>query len=315
MADVTVLLAVYNGEEYVKEQLDSLLAQTFKDWFCLIHDDGSTDKSVKIIGEYVGRYPEKFSLLRFDPVGSAKKNFLSLLKYADSDYLMFCDQDDVWLPTKIEMTYKRFLETENGCIDLPAAVFSDLIVVDKNLSIIANSFMEYCKLSPENCFFARMLGFNVMAGCTMMFNRALAKKALECDPDKIYMHDWWCGLIASVKDRIGYLDEQTILYRQHGTNCVGATGRKTIISKIWYGLIKKQTRELTTESYGRKRIQANELLKYGALNETQRAIVQQFCDLDKLLLLRRFFFCRKTLSFGPYASLECAITAKSIHFN
>jgi len=101
---VTILLAVYNGEKYLKAQIESILSQSFKDFKIIIRDDGSTDKSVDIINYYCNEYPDKISCMGGDPTGSAKLNFAELLDSCEADYIMFCDQDDVWLPTKIEKT-------------------------------------------------------------------------------------------------------------------------------------------------------------------------------------------------------------------
>ena len=105
---IAILLSTYNGEKYIKEQIESLLDQTIKNWFLVIRDDGSHDKTVEILKEYSTSYPNKIFI-----DGSVRENlgagksFMHLLKITHADYYMFCDQDDVWMPDKIERTLAK----------------------------------------------------------------------------------------------------------------------------------------------------------------------------------------------------------------
>ena len=113
---IYILLATYNGEEYIKEQIESLLHQTYQHWTLIIHDDNSSDNTVNIIKEYVKKYPEKIIFIDDDiSTGGAKENFAYLLNKIDKnfDYLMFCDQDDVWLNNRIKLFYKKIIESVN----------------------------------------------------------------------------------------------------------------------------------------------------------------------------------------------------------
>ena len=112
---IYILLATYNGEKYLKEQLDSLFEQTNQHWTLWIHDDNSKDNTVNIIKKYKSKYPDQIEFLDDDiSTGGAKENFTYLLDNIndDYDYIMFCDQDDVWLEDKIEITLKKMLEIE-----------------------------------------------------------------------------------------------------------------------------------------------------------------------------------------------------------
>ena len=129
-----ILLATYNGEKFLREQLDSLLQQTYSDWTLYIHDDGSTDSTKEIIKEYEQKY-ENITMLRYPSQKGAKNNFMSLLERVEANYYLFCDQDDVWRKDKVEKEMARMMVLEKDFPGKPVLVFSDLYVVDINLNI------------------------------------------------------------------------------------------------------------------------------------------------------------------------------------
>ena len=135
-----VLLAAYNGQKYIGEQLDSLLAQTVSDFKVFIHDDGSTDGTLGIILDYAARFPDRLCIVEGTSQGGAKENFWFLLKSVEADFYFFCDQDDVWLPEKMEKQIEALNETNNSSM---ALVFSDMFVCDESLGIISESFWDY----------------------------------------------------------------------------------------------------------------------------------------------------------------------------
>lgn len=226
---VGILMATYNGEKYLVEQIDSILNQTYKNWILLIHDDGSTDSTINLIKDYTNKYPDKIILVE-DGIkcGGAKENFFHLINIVKSnftfDYIMFSDQDDVWLPKKIEITLDKIMEVESKYgKSKPVLVHTDLKVVDETLSLIHHSFWEYQKINPYNNSLNCLLLENTVTGCTMMINKVLFDKIII---DKNAMiHDWWIALICRMNDGfIVPIKEQTILYRQHKKNNIGAKG-------------------------------------------------------------------------------------------
>ena len=220
---IAILMATYNGAEYVGEQLDSILNQSSENWTLYIHDDGSNDDTRNIINQYARRYPEKIVVIEGPSTGGAKTNFFYLMKEVTADYIMFSDQDDFWLPEKIEKTYAKCLELENGHLDEPVATFTDLKVVDQKLKVISEKMSSYQTLNMDNTEFNKLMIQNIVTGCTMMINRTCRDISLKCkDYDQVIMHDWWCALVASYFGKIGYVDESLILYRQHGDNSVGS---------------------------------------------------------------------------------------------
>ena len=149
---VAILLATYNGERYLQDQLDSLINQSFKDWVCYVHDDGSKDNTMSILRSYSKKYPKRFKILDYPGGQGAAGNFLSLIKFAANNckenYFLFSDQDDIWLPNKIELEVNKMEEVYDD--KTPILVYCDQKVVDQNLNIISNSSMNYSKKSHEN---------------------------------------------------------------------------------------------------------------------------------------------------------------------
>jgi len=221
--DIAIILSTFNGSLYLPTFLSSLLSQSYPNWQLLVRDDGSTDNTQEIIKDFASKYPKKVRVLE-DNLGNLGpcKSFLYLLTQAEGDYFMFADQDDVWLPQKIEKTLNKMLELEKTYgKDTPILVHTDLKVVDKNLNLIAESFWKYQGLNPNYKSLNYLLVQNNITGCTVMINRAL-KDLIRTIPEKAIMHDWWLGLVASAFGVIDYLPESLILYRQHESQNTGA---------------------------------------------------------------------------------------------
>lgn len=226
---VDILLATYNGANYLNEQIDSILSQSFIDWRLIIRDDGSTDNTLSILKYYVNEYPSKILLIIDDKnVRSAKLNFWSLLSHSNSEHIMFCDQDDIWLPNKIEQSLKAMHAEEQHNPSLPILIHSDLTVVNERGFVINASLYEMQNIKiPYFNSIERLLVQNAITGCTMMINRALADKLSTIQNDSI-MHDWWIALHAIIFGKIIYLKDPQILYRQHVSNTVGAKDTRSI---------------------------------------------------------------------------------------
>lgn len=294
---VTVLLAVYNGEKYLRQQIESVLNQTVTDVKILIRDDGSVDASCELINEYCDKYPQKISKIEGLPTGSAKQNFAELLKNCDSDYIMFCDQDDVWLPDKVERTLEAIKANDNDG-KTPVLVHTDLKVVDNSLNIISSSFFEFQRLYQDNITLSKLLVQNYVTGCTVMINRALAQMCGEI-PKECIMHDWWLALVAQLFGKIVCLKQPTMLYRQHSDNQVGA--------KASYGiaLIKRKLKTINEvkKNYNATYLQADLLLKHYAdsMNEEQLKILQIYKKmssmkkLNKIKTMQKYGFKKCTL--------------------
>jgi glycosyltransferase involved in cell wall biosynthesis len=220
---VDVLLSTFNGARFLAGQIESVLAQTWPHLRLLVRDDGSTDGTQDLIGRYAAAHPGKVVQVaggnKLGPCG----NFAALLAQSDAPYMMFCDQDDVWLADRVAIVLRRMkeLEAELGG-NCPLLVHTDLAVVDESLRPISGSFWKYQHFSPRRgATLNRLLIQNVVTGCAAMLNRALAQKALPI-PAEAVVHDWWLALVAAAFGRIEHMDKATVLYRQHGSNLIGA---------------------------------------------------------------------------------------------
>jgi len=220
-----ILLAAYNGEAYLRQQLDSILRQDDTRWHLTLSDDGSTDGTCAILEAYAARYPDQITFYRSGRrFGCARDHFLHLMRRCEAEYMLFCDQDDVWHEDKVRLSLTRLEEMEKEAgKDTPLLVFTDQAAVDQNLQVIHPSMTAYQR-RPVHCLhWQSLLMQNVVNGCTMAFNRAAALLAARCEDDSLLpMHDGWVAAIAARFGRIAYIDQATMDYRQHGHNSVGA---------------------------------------------------------------------------------------------
>jgi len=220
---VEVLLATYNGERFLREQVESILSQDWPEVLILARDDGSGDGTARILAEYATRFPERFRVLAGESAGGAKGNFLELMRQTTAEYVCFADQDDVWLPGKVRlgMEAMRALEARHG-LAMPLLTFSDLRVVGAELKTVSGSMWAYAEIEPESALrLERLVGQSVVTGCTMTINRRLLELARRM-PEEATMHDRWIALLAAAMGETAMVREAMVLYRQHGGNVVGA---------------------------------------------------------------------------------------------
>ena len=225
---VSVAMCTYNGKAYIGEQLDSILAQTLQPAELVVCDDGSTDGTLEIIRKFAETAPFEVNIICNSKNIGVIANFSNAIEACKHKYIALSDQDDVWLPDKLEITLRKVLAVEEEYGEsTPILVHTDLEVVDSNLQTIAKSMMksqgDYSETNMINA--QRVLcAQNYVTGCTVMMNTSL--KQITCPiPNGVAMHDWWFALIASAQGRIGYVDKASILYRQHGNNQVGISNR------------------------------------------------------------------------------------------
>ena len=223
---IEILMATYNGAAFLGEQVDSILAQTDGGWHLTISDDGSEDNTADLIDAYVKKYPQKIARYcsgkRF---GNAKDHFLHLMKeVSGAQWMLLCDQDDVWLPNKTEQFRKaiRKAEAQYGK-DRPLLIFCDQIPADENLKPLDDSLAHYQKQYTKSFDFRSILMQNVVTGGAMAVNRPLVKMAGAYEKStRMLMHDWWMAAVAARFGKIVYIDEPLGYYRQHENNAVGA---------------------------------------------------------------------------------------------
>ncbi len=235
--NIAILLATYNSEKYLCEQLDSLFEQSYQEFDLYIRDDGSSDRTLEIVEQYSAKYPN-ITLLSDETTGrGAKGSFMWMLQRVDAPYYMFCDHDDVWKPEKIQFTFDKMqqLEQQNNS-STPVVVNTDLEIVDQSLNTIHPSMFRYARINISILHNYKYLAVtNGFTGCTMMINRAAKEISLPFSQSAT-MHDYWIALnVAARGGVLGYVDAQTIKYRQHSSNVVGAqrsSGLFRVITKI-----------------------------------------------------------------------------------
>lgn len=222
MTDVAVIMATYNGAKYIREQIDSILNNSYKDFELFIFDDGSNDDTMRIIGEYVEKNPQKVHFVQNTTNVGVIKNFVSAICQIEANYYLFCDQDDYWNSYKIEHTIKAIKEEDLKDRECPVVLYGDLEVVDRQLNKISESFYKHGNIEPKKIDLPHLLMENKFVGCTMAINHAV-KRYLSTDINGMRMHDWWIGLIGVTFGKVVYLDESLLKYRQSGNNTVGSS--------------------------------------------------------------------------------------------
>jgi hypothetical protein len=222
---VLILLASYQGVEFLDQQVLSIRLQTHVNWLLLIHNDGA-DPEVQALVEEHSRQDQRIEWLT-EAVSTRRGacgNFAYLMREAQKRncrYFALADQDDVWDSNKLERQLAALKEREvevGACT--PLLLHTDLRVVNAQLKTIATSFNGMHCLEPTPTL-ASLLAQNSVTGCSCLGNQALLKIALPV-PESAAMHDWWLALCASSAGELLYLNEPTVCYRQHANNAIGA---------------------------------------------------------------------------------------------
>ncbi|UFP95970.1 glycosyltransferase family 2 protein [Gloeobacter morelensis] len=281
---VEILLATYNGEPFLAEQLDSLRAQTWSDWQLQVRDDGSQDGTLTILKHYCGLDPR---IVLVEPDGrrlGACGSFAELLQRSRADYLMFCDQDDRWWPQKIATTLEAMRTAERTRSRCPVLVHSDLAVVDAQMRPLSPSFWKYQSLDPHRARLQHLLVQNVVTGCATMINAPLRALALPIPVAAAVMHDWWLALVAAAFGQIASIERPLVDYRQHQRNRLGAKRFSAAYIVDRLGAIAEIRRSLLDTQR-----QAQAFLERYAerLDPATRILVADYADLARHNLLNR----------------------------
>ncbi len=220
---VIICMSTYNGEKYVKEQIESLLNQTYKNLEIYVRDDGSKDNTINILEEYEKN--NKIHFIKGNNVGVVK-SFYECLKeaYDNAEYFAYCDQDDKWHKDKIERAISK-LKKENQ--EQPTLYFSEFNYCDENLNFVNKSNLNKKSASFENSI-VECISFGIVE----VFNKKLAMKILESGTENICFHDWWAYMISAGLGKVIYDDTATVEYRRTGSN-VSPSGKAGINLQIY----------------------------------------------------------------------------------
>ncbi len=242
---IIVIMSTYNGEKFVREQIDSILAQKDVELNLHIFDDCSKDKTVEIVQEY-----EKKNKNVFLHINEKNKNFTynfldALFNFKDNqdyDYYAFADQDDFWLDNKLISAINK-IEEKGKC----TLYCSNLKIVDENLIYAGNDMMPKNYINKHYDILCK----NIVTGCTVVMDNDFKNLATRYYPENIYLHDYWLALIANYCQDANFVydkDPSYILYRQHGTNLIGSN--KNILKKFKKKTLQKSSYNLVKNFYG-----------------------------------------------------------------
>lgn len=276
---VVVLLSAYNGERFIGEQIDSILAQKSVGVRLMVRDDGSRDSTVAIVEKYAKDYPGTVFLMRGENCGFAL-SFTRLLEEAlkafpEAGYFAFSDQDDIWLPNKLAVAVGR---VANEPAAVPVAYCCNTALVDCRLHPIGTGF----GISQDDISKPRALVQSFATGCTLVFNRCAAVKYAEHVPGSIRLHDFFMYQICVFLGKLIYDPTPYILYRQHGNNELGNPGFVSRMKKRLKGCYKKGWLETLNRDFYDSFA--------GELSEADRTLVKRFIGYrssvrDRLWLL------------------------------
>lgn len=218
---VAVLMSTYNGEKYIKEQIESILNQSYEQIEIIIRDDGSKDETVNILKQYADKY-NNIKIIVGNNIG-VSKSFIELLKHkSDAEFYAFCDQDDIWKKDKIYNAVEKLKEFNN----IPTLYYSEVTAVDNNLNELFKS--NYTGIDSLGSAF----NTTPVIGCTVVFNKKL-KIMIESNeiPENIVMHDLYLYRVClAVEGKVIHDKNSYIYYRQHNDNVVGITN--SIVKKM-----------------------------------------------------------------------------------
>ncbi|WP_146142639.1 glycosyltransferase family 2 protein [Photobacterium sp. NCIMB 13483] len=220
---ITVCMAVYNGQDFISEQLDSIVNQILAVDEVVIINDCSSDNTVNIISSYSNDL--NITIINNKENVGVIQSFEKALYNATGDYIFLCDQDDVWKPNKVKLMVEKLNEKKGLCI-------SDYELIDKNTKSLNNAI----KIDGKNLSIIKTIIKNHYIGCSIAFNRELLDYALPF-PNNIPMHDSWLGIIASYYFNVSVLNESTLFYRRHDNNVTGTRNNFIRIIKDRLGLI------------------------------------------------------------------------------
>lgn len=281
---VNILMSTYNGQQFLAEQIRSIQEQSYTDWTLFIRDDGSSDNTKEILKDFEHQ-DSRIHLIDSDKSDNLGviKSFHKLVNHDRADYYFFSDQDDVWLPNKLELSLK---EAQNYLADFPLMVYMDLKVVNQDLEIMTESMVK-SQSHHANTELVQELTENTVTGGVAMINHALAEMWQETDD--ILMHDWYLALLASAFGNLVFIDQPGELYRQHSDNVLGARTlskrfkkwiRPHILFAVYWDLIKNSQK------------QARHLLQM-PLSQSNRELIEAFVTIMDKPMLERFRILRK----------------------
>jgi glycosyltransferase involved in cell wall biosynthesis len=273
---IEVILPTYNGACYLEAQVASIHSQTMRPEKLLIRDDSSSDSTPWLLNRLQNHYGEWIELLPGEGNLGCTQNVNLLLASTKASYIALADQDDIWLPDKLEQSLgvMRLHEERHG-ETMPLLVHSDLELINAAGTSLSCNYFQRQRLDPKRTAPMDLALTNVVTGCTVLVNRPLLSRALPI-PSEALMHDWWLALVASVFGRIEMVENPTVLYRQHDCNVLGARG-------LGIGYIVQRLKNLLTNpgSGGHTRAAMQQAKLFAERYDREISALPLLLDLDR----------------------------------
>ncbi|MEK7802720.1 MAG: glycosyltransferase family 2 protein [Pseudomonadota bacterium] len=297
---IQILLATYNGELFLQEQLDSIAHQSYKNWTILARDDESTDSTCEILKEFQQKNPDKLILVEdgCGKSGDAATNFLKLLKHSTADIVALADQDDIWHPHKVERSVAALsrMQLQHG-VHVPAMVHHDFSLVDADKSMLVKSFDRAQSRRRELNHIVPMPFSGCAHGFSMIFNRALIEKTIPA-PSMIGGHDALLACVAHDFGRVEFISEQLALYRRHGKNVsAGESYQRRALGRVFsegisFTNVATTIREIFRDAHDNLKnkceITSEYLDRYGdEMSPKRRDLLVRFAHIEELGMVAR----------------------------
>lgn len=297
---IDILMATYNGERYIRQQIMSLQSQTYSDWRLVVHDDGSKDKTVEIVRS-LAEYDNRIVVLD-DGIkcGSPASNFLHLVHNSTSEYAMFCDQDDIWFDNKVVSMYNAIKVMDNT---MPTVVYADAYVwyPEEGIDGLANGYVA----KNLKQFLFQNSGIQ---GCSTIFNRAMAQQMSKYN-GRCAMHDHLLQFIGCAFGNVGYLPIPLILYRQHRSNF---TGGEAFSASLMDRLIKHSSIPVMTRAHLNSNIDMIQTYE-NLLSDADKQLCKEYLSLpekSKISKILTVLKCQFTLGGKRYPLLAKLVLRK-----
>ena len=272
-----ILLASYNGEKYISEQLDSIINQTYKNWELIIRDDGSKDETMTILNKYEKK-DERIKILRDDKGNLGfLKNFEELLFNAKEEFVLFSDQDDFWLKNKLEKFVEKIRDLNEKVLSKPLLIHCNSLVCDEKLEIIKEKFIDskIAKKNNSNIYFFEY----IVQGSTSMVNKKMIRESLPF-LKSVTLHDRYFHLLSQFLGTRVFIDESLVKYRQHERNEIGANRSiiKNIMSKKYFYVEDRKLIEEIKEKYIKclRKRDLNDIEKYLEVTDRNKNRLERF---------------------------------------
>ena len=283
---IDIVMCTYNGERFIAKQLDSILKQTFQDFHLTVFDDNSSDNTLKIVDEFARNSKKITSVRRHKRLGFVR-NFELGIESSLAPFISLADQDDIWLPQKLELQIKAIQEVDHK--NIPVVVNSDLAVIDSCDQVICSSYFKLRKYKmPKRKYLHRIITYNGVMGCSMLFNQQLKRAALPF-PIETHLHDYWLALLAECTGIRITINKPLILYRRHSTNYGCGSANKKVNARPYQYLNRTEIMRTLLEM---PQISSKDKKLIYAFNSYLNA--SDTCAMQLYFLLRYRF-----IKFGP----------------